>query len=187
MFDIATRPMPADISAATGVWFDWRLGQPGPVQSFPWTDFSDPSGEPQVYVDQLEVLCMELEPTLQTLVIQSIFTDARAEADDVLPPGVTDRRGWVGDEFVDAGGALGSRLWLYYFTKTTDNVLGNARFAVWESLQWMVAAGLAERVDVEADWRGDVLTLQTLIYQGGNPSPVYNVIWAVSVRRGAAK
>lgn len=186
MFDIATRPLPSDLRATTGVWFDWRLGQPGPARDLPWSDFTGPSGEPQVFVERLEEHSLELEPTFQTLVINSIFTDARADETDPLPPGVTDRRGWVGDEFVTPGRPSGSKLWLYYFTKQQDSVLADARFAVWESLVWMVGAGLAERVEVVAAWRGDVMALQVLIYQAATSEPVYSVIWAVSVRRGAA-
>ena len=38
---------------------------------------------------------------LETLVLQILFTDARADESDVLPDGTNDRRGWPGDTFAD--------------------------------------------------------------------------------------
>ena len=186
MFDIATRPLPADLVASTGLLFDWSLGAPTQPVSHPWTDYTDPSGMPQAYAEPLAIYALELEATLQTAIILSIFTDARADDDDVLPPGVTDRRGWVGDEFMSPGDSWGSKLWLYRAGKMTGDRLEGARFTVQESLGWMLRTGVATKVVVTSEWVGDILAVRPTIYQGSSAAPVYDVLWDSSVRRGAA-
>ena len=194
MFDIATRALSATQAAATGVFFDWRLVPPGPASSFTWTDFSDPSGQPQVYVDLLEVYGLELEPTFVSAINISIFTDARAESDDVLPAGTTSLRGWVGEEFVspdpERPEVWGCRLWLRYFTKCdpveAPTVREAARFDLMQALQWMVKTGMASKVEVEAEWDNDRLLLRPKVWRPGNPQPVYDRLWAVSIQKGAA-
>lgn len=57
---------------------------------------------------------------LVTLVLICLFTDARADADDELPDGSDDPRGWPGDTFSDL--PWGSRLWLLDRQKLTESV-----------------------------------------------------------------
>lgn len=193
MFDVATRPQPNSIDAASvfGLPFDWRLVAPGPAVSYPWKDFVQPSGVPVVYADVLATYSIELEDTLQTAVIISLFTDRRAGVDDKLPAGDTDRRGWVGDEFSSAGfdtktDAWGSLLWTCYAGKTGQDVLERARFAASEALQWLVRDGVASRVDVTTTWTGsmqDRLAVRPAIYKPRQVRPVYDVLWGTSIRR----
>jgi len=61
---------------------------------------------------------------LATMVLQILFTDARAAADDILPDGSTDRRGWPGDTFADED--WGSKLWLLERSKLTTDVKNKA-------------------------------------------------------------
>lgn len=108
---------------------------------------------------------------LETAVVLSLFTDRRAEADDELPAGATDRRGWWGDAIppvVDGaavdGDRIGSRLWLLSREKQTAETLNRARGYAAEALAWLVADGIAERVDVAAEWvRTGVLGLAVTI------------------------
>jgi len=192
MFDVATRPQPSRTpSAALGLPFDWRLTAPAPAANYPWTDYTGPTGVPQPYVDVLATYALELEDTLSTAVIISLFTDRRAGRDDVLPLNQTNRRGWVGDEFMGDGfdtrtDAWGSMLWLCYVTKLTADVLERARFAAQEALAWMVRDGIASRVDVTAEWVGERLAVRPTIYQAGQAAPVYDVLWGTSLRRAIA-
>lgn len=195
MFDIATRPNPATEASAmlAGMPFDWRVAQPEAEQSLPWTDYASPGGQPTPYAQALKVYSLACEDTLATAVIISLFTDARADDDDRLPWGSTDRRGWVGNAFMpadfdDSADTWGNKLWLLYISKAPVDILERARFTAWESLQWMVRDGLASRIDVVAIWVGDVLAVRPVIYQATDPSPIYDVLWATSVRRnmGAA-
>lgn len=61
---------------------------------------------------------------LSTLVLQILFTDARADPSDVLPDGTNDRRGWIGDTFADE--PWGSKLWLLDRSKLTTDVRNKA-------------------------------------------------------------
>jgi phage gp46-like protein len=87
---------------------------------------------------------------LETAVMISLFTDRRANADDVLPSG-NDRRGWWGDALADVDGdRIGSRLWLLSREKQLSSVLTRAREYAIEALQWMVDDGVARAVNAEA-------------------------------------
>lgn len=195
MFDVATRPQPARTAAAVvGVPFDWRLAPPAPAANYPWTDYTSPTGQPQAYADVLATYALELEDTLATAVTISVFTDRRAGRDDKLPWGQTDRRGWVGEEFMAEGfdarvRPWGNLLWLVYISKTVRDVLELARFTTRESLQWLVDDEIASRVEVEASWVGerqDRLALRITIYRPDQVQPVYDVLWGTTIRRGTA-
>lgn len=77
---------------------------------------------------------------LMTAVVLSLFTDRRAEPDDVPPSGdPTDRRGWWADEFAaTAGDLFGSRLWLLDRSVLNNETVLKARQYVVEALQWMI-------------------------------------------------
>ncbi len=55
---------------------------------------------------------LSLDDGLVTLVLICLFTDSRADADDEIPDGSGDPRGWPGDTFSDY--QWGSKLWLRY-------------------------------------------------------------------------
>jgi len=191
MFDVATRSQPAGIrpAALLSVPFDWRLAAPVPAAAYPWTDYTGASGTPQMYADVLATYSLELEDTLQTAVIISLFTDRRAGRDDKLPLNQTDRRGWVGNEFMsDTFDARvdewGSGLWLCYTTKTTGEVLERARFETKEALAWMVRGGIASRIEAGAEWVDNQLAVRPAIYKPGQLQPVYDVLWGTSLMRG---
>lgn len=191
MFDIATRPVPASVSQVNpGVPFDWRLGVPLPASNYAWTDYSTDSGQPAGQVDVLATYAIALEDTLQTAIVHSLFTDARAGNGEGVTLMSRDRRGWVGDDFQTPGDRYGSLLWLVLVSKQTDGQLELARFYAAEALAWMVRDGVASKVVVEAQWvpdaMGDRLALRPQIYQTEQPSPVYDVLWGTTIRRGAA-
>ncbi|WP_031438168.1 phage GP46 family protein [Methylobacter tundripaludum] len=88
---------------------------------------------------------------LETSVILSLFTDRRANADDVIPDGSNDRRGWWADQFADINNdQFGSRLWLLSREKQLTVVLIRAKQYADEALKWMVDDGVAESVEVVA-------------------------------------
>ena len=192
MFDLATQPQSAPASGgALALPFDWRLTAPAGLANYPYTDFAAASGIPQVSGEILATYTLALEDGLQTAVILSLFTDSRADRDAVLPLNQTDRRGWVGDEFMsDAQAARqdawGSALWLVYISKVTPDVLERARFAAQEALAWLVRDGIASRVVVTAQWAGpalDRLALRCAIYKPDQLQPVYDVLWGTTLRR----
>lgn len=184
MFDIATRT-----PTSGSLPFDWQLLPPLPATDYPWHDHAGPSGQPATYVERLQTFALGLEPTLQTAIVLSLFTDRRAGLDDVLPRGVADRRGWVGEAFVGRGDAWGSHLWLVLAGKATSDVPDRARFAAEEALSWMVRDGVASRVVADAVWvagtHSERLAVRPQIWQGANAEPVYDVLWGTSLQRGS--
>ena len=92
------------------------------------------------------------EDGMATAVILSLFLDARARADDALPDGGTDRRGFWADTVPPAAerDRTGSRLWLLSREKTLPEVLRRAHDYAAEALRWLVDDDVASRVDVSA-------------------------------------
>ena len=89
-------------------------------------------------------------PALETAVMVSLFTDARALPEDRLPPG-EDPRGWWGNAL--GGDPIGSRLWTLRRAKREPETLRRAEDMVREALAWLVADGVASRVEVACEWR----------------------------------
>ncbi|WP_069353850.1 phage GP46 family protein [Burkholderia cenocepacia] len=195
MIDILTTSSTS--TAAHALPFDWSVVRTRHVSNSAWHDYSNPCVTAGHHVEALEVRALELDDSLCTAVILSLFCDRRADADTILPHNQTDRRGWCGDEFAapssdaprDESDEWGSHLWLCYVSKSSADVLERARFAAWESLQWMVRTDVASRVDVTATWTGaadERLALRPRIYQGESDRPVYDVLWGTTLRRAAA-
>lgn len=105
------------------------------------------------------------DDSLRTAVLLSLFSDARARADDPLPDG-SDRRGWVGDALADdAGDRFGSRLWLLAREKQTEETRRRAEDYAREALDWLIEDRLAVRIDVTATWiRASTLGLEIAIH-----------------------
>ena len=96
---------------------------------------------------------LEVDRGLVTSVILSLFTDRRAENDDVPPSGdPKDRRGWWGDQFAQvAGDRIGSRLWLLDRSVITGETTRRAEEYVREALAWMVDDRVVSSIDVEVE------------------------------------
>lgn len=105
------------------------------------------------------------EDGLRTAVVISLFTDARASDEDLLPDGGTDRRGWWADTWPEIEGDLtGSHLWLLYREKQLPAVLERAQRHARRALQWVIDDGIASEVVVEASFpRVGVLLLEVAI------------------------
>lgn len=111
------------------------------------THFSGPEGADLA----LDGAGLATDGGLETAVILSLFTDRRADADDVLPSPGGDARGWWGDVVPLAPDyLLGSRLWLLSREKQTTLVLERARVYAAEALAWLVTSGAASSVQVVA-------------------------------------
>ncbi|AUZ85783.1 phage GP46 family protein [Methylophaga nitratireducenticrescens] len=92
----------------------------------------------------------KIEQGLKSAVIVSLFTDARAHDDDIIPDGTTNRRGHWADAFRER--SLGSRLWLLSREKQLPSVLDRAQQYASEALQWLIDDNVAETVDVTTDF-----------------------------------
>jgi phage gp46-like protein len=94
---------------------------------------------------------------ITSAVMISLFTDAQAAPDDILPdPNFTDRRGWWGDLVAPEveGDRIGSLLWLLERSKTTPSVLISAKRYCEQALQWMVDDGVASSVVASVERQG---------------------------------
>lgn len=114
---------------------------------------------------------------LETAVLISLFTDRQADADDVIPDGSGDRRGWWGD--LGRTRPLGSKLWLLERAKQSEQTRLRALDYCREALDWMVEDGIAESVTVQASWqRGGFLGVQVLMVEPSGRDVVFNYQWA---------
>ena len=87
---------------------------------------------------------------LQTAVYISLFTDRVANADDVIPDGTQDPRGWWGDGGQDV--MIGSRLWLLRRAKQTIETLNLAKDYITEALKWLIDDGVVGKFDITVEW-----------------------------------
>jgi phage gp46-like protein len=131
------------------------------------------------------------EEGLRSAVAVSLFSDGLARADDAIPDGTDDRRGWWGDLPRDGRPAdpIGSRLWLLAREKRTEATRRRAEEYARDALAWMLADGVAAAVDVSAAWggaAGDQLRLVVTIRReadGLRASEVFEMFWTVEAAR----
>lgn len=98
---------------------------------------------------------LQLDAELETAVIISLFTDARATDDELRIAGLTQEsnRGWWGDTYPDVEGfALGSKLWLLTRAKKTPETLAKGRDYALDALQWLIDDGAAKTIDAASEW-----------------------------------
>ena len=119
---------------------------------------------------------------LRTAILLSLFLNAPAKPDDVLPAG-SDRQGWWGDSLAQTPGDItGSRLWLLAREKQLASVLTRAQAYAAEALQWLIDDAIAASVAVGAtNPAPGVLALSITITRPSDPTrETYDVLWAAS-------
>lgn len=116
---------------------------------------------------------------LYTACLISLFSDRLARADDALPDGDDDRRGWWGDTFNDIEGDLiGSRLWLLERSKRLPEILVQAKEYAEEALAWLIADKVAAGVAVETEWLGqDGLAIGVVITRPDGSAGRFDYVW----------
>lgn len=114
---------------------------------------------------------------LSTAVLISLFTDRRANDDDVLPDASTDRRGWWGD--LDQDIPIGSRLWLLARSKLMPSVALTAKSYIVEALQWLIDDSVAASVSVATSIvMPNRLNAVVTIARGSGAKQTLNFNWA---------
>lgn len=125
------------------------------------------------------------ENNIQTAVLISLFTDARAPKDadlpDVLNP---DRRGWWGSDISPPvpDYNMGSLLWLLERSKVTNEVLSKAKDYTQKALQWMIDDKVVDEIEINVQRRkGDILAIQAILYRPDEPDVNlrYDLNWEV--------
>lgn len=127
---------------------------------------------------------LQTDEGLQTAILVSLFTDLRVSADEELPAGEVNRRGWWGDVLPEIDGdKIGSRLWLLTREKRLPEVIARANEYAREALQWLVDDKVASRVDVLVEavrvGESDVLAIHVDVYRprGEATRFRYNYAW----------
>ncbi|NOI14844.1 phage GP46 family protein [Vibrio hepatarius] len=125
------------------------------------------------------------DESVASLVLISLFTDARAEASDTLPDGTNDLRGWPGDSFYDK--PWGSKLWLLYREKLTTDVMNRAVKYALDAFNWMLQdegnGQMAKSIDVV----GSLPRFQTLALAISITKPDDSVISFTVAKRWEAQ
>ncbi|MCP3916137.1 MAG: hypothetical protein GY711_11325 [bacterium] len=89
---------------------------------------------------------LAVDAGIVTPVLVSLWSDARVDADELVPDGLSDRRGWWPDTEDDRHGSL---LWLLEREKATVQTAARAEEFARGALQWLLDGGIAESIDVE--------------------------------------
>lgn len=120
---------------------------------------------------------------METAVINSLFLDRVAAADDELPDDSGDRAGWWGDMAIegDEPDPIGSRLWLLARAKATRETAARAQRYALEALEWFKTDGVADEVTAVAEYvsREQLKLTITIIRQvAGKPvNHRYDYVW----------
>ena len=118
---------------------------------------------------------LSVDAGLDTALIISLFTDRRANADDILPDQNSDLRGWWGDSYADnEGDLIGSRLWELARERDLSSVYLRAKDYIQEALQWLIDDGVVDQFDVAVSrLRKGVLLYVITIVKPGAPARQY--------------
>ncbi len=124
------------------------------------------------------------EDGLTTAILISLFTDARADEDDEIDD-KNDKRGWWGD--LVSPTPIGSKLWQFDRSKTTQTTITKFKQAIEDCLQWLIDDDVAEKIDVNVYRSGtignDQLKFEVKIYQSnGNQTALkFDDLWKMEV------
>lgn len=124
---------------------------------------------------------LETDEGLETAVVTSLFSDARAQESDGIDP-TADPRGYWAAKYLDGGGEYGSRLWILRRNKLTKANLLLAQEYAREALQWMIDVGVAADVVVTAKRMAgkiDVAVLSIDIQRPKKSAPRFEAAWEV--------
>lgn len=119
----------------------------------------------------------------------SLFTDRRANADEVADP--MKRRGWSGTQLTpNRQGNKGSGIWLYEQRRLDQDTREGVRMESYQSLFWTVTDQLTKQIDVDtkANPRERSMDLQVRLTgkKGGVTSFGYQ-LWNATPRRTLKK
>lgn len=103
------------------------------------------------------------EDSLDTALITSLFTDARADASQVQQN--ERRRGWIGNENTP-GFEVGSQLWLYEQARRNQNTFNDVSEETRSALEWLLTEGLADGLDINTRSLSGSIFLEVNINRG---------------------
>jgi phage gp46-like protein len=113
---------------------------------------------------------------IETVVMVSLFTDARATSDDGIGAN-EDLGGWWFDAYSDTPGEnTGSKLWTLRNSTLSDETIRKLKTYCDEALAWMVEANAATSADTVVTRIEDGASCVTTIYRPGDNTP-YVLNW----------
>lgn len=135
---------------------------------------------------------VERDDGFETAVIISLFTNRRADDEDLLPDADGSRQGWWPDR-ADTSDPnpdyIGSKLWLLGRGKFTRDLPAQAEELAQAALQWMVDDAVASKVEVTASRSGTYeLSLAVRIVRPGGVNALfyrYFYNWKNQIARSA--
>ena len=114
---------------------------------------------------------------LVTAALISLFSDATAAPDDVIPDNSGDPRGWWGD--FDQAVPVGSRLWLRAREKQTPQLLDTVQKDITDALQWFIDDGVVSSISVAVSYPAlGFLGAQIAFLRDGKPLASLQFQWA---------
>ena len=122
---------------------------------------------------------LKTETGLYTAMLLSLFTDRRANADDTIPDGSADRRGWWGDAFAELqNDQFGSRLWLLDRAKITVENMRLIRDYAIEALSWLTRLGIVSMLDATVTRLDTYMVgLKITFTRPGGGAGSYDFVW----------
>lgn len=119
---------------------------------------------------------------LETLVIASLFTDARASEDDEIPEGSSRRGNWMSQYLPDF--IEGSLLWLLERELASEKTRQRAEVYATRGLSWMMTANFVDAVTVTAVISGENrIDLITEIVEPSGRQHKYSYAWVGMAER----
>ncbi len=116
---------------------------------------------------------------LENAVLISLFTDRFVPAAE-LPPGIEDNAGWWADRIdPESTDRIGSRIWVFNrIGKINPETRNGLVDATKEALQWMIDAGIAERIRVVGTVvTGERIDLPIKIFRPRDEDRSFNFLW----------
>lgn len=127
---------------------------------------------------------------LETSVIISLFSDARASP-DLIPVELPkdDLRGYWGDIANEVGDSTGSLLWLLKREKQVPTTLTRAKQYCREALKWMIDDKVSSRIEIDAQYIATgwmMITVDIYRPSGEKIRYRYNYEWAAQAAKRVA-
>jgi phage gp46-like protein len=117
---------------------------------------------------------------LETSSLISSFTDGLVQAED-LPEKERDRRGWWADLVSEPiEDQIGSRLWLVFRGKVSQNIVNRISDLTREAFQWMIDDGVAQGVNVTAEINAvdpERVDIRVEIFQPDEDNFFFKFVW----------
>lgn len=130
------------------------------------------------YEVQVENGNIESVDGLESTIVVSLFTDARAPA-DIVPDAIR-RRGWVGNILNENLEEIGSLLWLLDQSRLTTLDINEARIHALNCLQPLINRGIVNGIDVEVSKTEIDVLIKIIFSDLENITDEYITLWRVT-------